>query len=237
MKRKIYERLLKWKREDASEVALLIDGARRVGKSWIAEEFGRSEYKSYVLIDFNKLPAAVRDIFENDLEDLATFYRKISQYYGVKLYEGETLFIFDEVQEYPRARAAIKYFMANPKYHFLETGSLMSIAKNVSGIVIPSEEEHIKMYPLDFEEFLWATGREHQIAVIREHFETRAPLGPVHRKIMDAFREYLIVGGMPQAVVKWVDTQDLGKVDSTKRRILTRFVHAAGSISPYTVRR
>ena len=151
MKRKIYEQLLRWKTEAAPETALLIEGARRVGKSWIVEEFAKCEYRSFILIDFNKVSKAVIGVFENDLEDLDVFFRKISEYYSVRLYEGETLFIFDEVQEFPRARAAIKYLVADGRYHFIETGSLMSIAENVTGIVIPSEEDSIKMYPLDFE--------------------------------------------------------------------------------------
>ena len=220
MKRKITQKLEEWKATAANETALLIDGARRVGKSYAAETFAKSAYKSYILIDFNKAPAAVRDIFENDLEDLPTFYRRMSEYYGVRLYEGETLFIFDEVQEFPKARAAIKYLVADGKYHFLETGSLVSIQENVAGIVIPSEEEHIRMYPMDFEEFLWATGREMLAETIATHAQEETSLGAAHRKAMEAFREYLVVGGMPQAVAKWLATQDLSAVDRTKRRIL-----------------
>ena len=220
MKRKVYEQLLRWKAESAPETALLIEGARRVGKSWIVEEFAKSEYRSFVLIDFNKVSKAVMDIFNNDLEDLDVFFRRLSEYYGVRLYEGETLFVFDEVQEFPRARAAIKYLVEDGRYHFIETGSLMSIAENVSGIVIPSEEDSIKMYPLDFEEFLWATGRASMVETIKAHRHDRSPVGAVHRKIMEAFREYLVVGGMPQAVFSWVETHDLKKVEAAKRRIL-----------------
>ena len=160
------------------------------------------------------------DVFKNDLEDLDVFFRKISEYYGVRLYEGETLFIFDEVQEFPRARAAIKYLVADGRYHFIETGSLMSIAENVTGIVIPSEEDSIKMHPLDFEEFLWATGRAEMVETIKAHRRDLVPFGAVHRKIKDAFREYLVVGGMPQAVACWVETHALRKVESAKKRIL-----------------
>lgn len=159
---------------------LLIEGARRVGKSWIVEEFAKHEYRSFILIDFNKAPKAVTDVFENDLEDLDVFFRKLSEYYGVRLYEGETLFVFDEVQEFPRARAAIKYLVEDGRYHFMETGSLMSIAANVTGIVIPSEEDSIKMYPLDFEEFLWATGRANMVETIKAHRRDLTPLGAVH---------------------------------------------------------
>ena len=220
MKRKIYEQLLRWKTESAPETALLIEGARRVGKSWIVEEFAKCEYRSFVLIDFNKVSKAVIDVFKNDLEDLDVFFRKLSEYYGVRLYEGETLFVFDEVQEFPRARAAIKYLVEDGRYHFIETGSLMSIAENVTGIVIPSEEDSIKMYPLDFEEFLWATGRADMVETIKSHRRDLVPFGAVHRKMIEAFREYLVVGGMPQAVSCWAETHDLKKVEAAKKRIL-----------------
>ena len=220
MKRKIYEQLLRWKTESTPDAALLIEGARRVGKSWIVEEFAKREYRSFVLIDFNKVSKAVIDIFENDLEDLEVFFRKLSEYYGVRLYEGDTLFIFDEVQEFPRARAAIKYLVEDGRYHFIETGSLMSIAENVTGIVIPSEEDSIKMYPLDFEEFLWATGRTEMVETIKSHRRDLVPFGAVHRKITEAFREYMVVGGMPQAVSCWAETHDLKKVEAVKKRII-----------------
>lgn len=220
MKRKIYEQLLRWKTESTPDAALLIEGARRVGKSWIVEEFAKREYRSFVLIDFNKVSKAVIDIFENDLEDLEVFFRKLSEYYGVRLYEGDTLFIFDEVQEFPRARTAIKYLVEDGRYHFIETGSLMSIAENVTGIVIPSEEDSIKMYPLDFEEFLWATGRTEMVETIKSHRRDLVPFGAVHRKITEAFREYMVVGGMPQAVSCWAETHDLKKVEAVKKRIL-----------------
>ncbi len=220
MKRKIYEQLLRWKNESAPDAALLIEGARRVGKSWIVEEFAKREYRSFVLVDFNKVSKAVIGIFENDLEDLEVFFRKLSEYYGVRLYEGDTLFIFDEVQEFPRARAAIKYLVDDGRYHFIETGSLLSIAENVTGIVIPSEEDSIKMYPLDFEEFLWATGRAEMVETIKSHRRDLAPFGAVHRKITEAFREYMVVGGMPQAVSCWAETHDLKKVEAVKKRII-----------------
>ena len=220
MKRKIYEQLLRWKNESAPDAALLIEGARRVGKSWIVEEFAKREYRSFVLVDFNKVSKAVIGIFENDLEDLEVFFRKLSEYYGVRLYEGDTLFIFDEVQEFPRARAAIKYLVEDGRYHFIETGSLMSIAENVTGIVIPSEEDSIKMSPLDFEEFLWATGRTEMVETIKSHRRDLVPFGAVHRKITEAFREYMVVGGMPQAVSCWAETHDLKKVEAVKKRII-----------------
>jgi len=223
VKRKLYERLLRWKSDEAQESAILIEGTRRVGKSWIAETFAKAEYRSSVLIDFNAAPAAIIDVFNNDLDNLDVFFRKLSDYYGVRLYEGETLFIFDEVQEFPRARAAIKYLVKDGRYHFLETGSLVSIQENVAGIVIPSEEEHVRLYPLDFEEFLWATERETLSETIKAHRGDLTPMGPVHRKAMDAFREYMVIGGMPQSVVRWVETHDLKKVEAAKRKILNLY--------------
>ena len=155
MKRKIYDSMQKWKEENG-RTALLIDGARRVGKSYIAQEFAKKEYKSYILIDFNRAPAEITDLFVHYLNDLNMFFLYLSNFYGVKLYERESLIIFDEVQLFPKARAAIKYLVEDGRYDYVETGSLMTIKKNVADIVIPSEERHMKMYPLDFEEFLWA---------------------------------------------------------------------------------
>ena len=201
MKRKIYEQLIRWKKDGAGKTALLIDGARRVGKSYVAEEFAKNEYHSYLLIDFNRVGSEVKDLFVHYLNDLDTLFMYLSAYYNVKLYEHESLIIFDEVQMFPRARAAIKYLVADGRYDYMETGSLMSIKKNVRDIVIPSEERHIKMYPMDFEEFLWAMDNDTLMDVIRKRFEAHLQMGQVmHRKAMDYFRQYLIVGGMPQAV-------------------------------------
>ena len=154
MKRKIYNSLLDWKKNDASRTALLIDGARRVGKSYIVNEFARNEYKTHILIDFNRVSPDVKELFERHLTDLDVFFSYLSAFFNVSLHPGESLIVFDEVQLYPKARAAIKYLVADGRYHFIETGSLMSIAANTEDIVIPSEERHIKMYPLNFEEFL-----------------------------------------------------------------------------------
>ena len=167
MRRKIYNKLLKWKKEQGTS-ALLIQGERRVGKSYIAEEFAKNEYKSYILIDFNKATQQIKDLFIHDLDNLNTFFMKLSAYYGKKLYERESLIIFDEVQLYPKARSAIKYLVADGRYDFIETGSLISIKKNVKDILIPSEEDSINMYPLDFEEFLWAVGNEAMFDLIRD---------------------------------------------------------------------
>ena len=221
MKRKIYEKLLDWKRKEAGRTALLIDGARRVGKSYIAKEFAEAEYKSYILIDFNRTPKEVADLFDHYLNDLDTLFMYLSNFYGTKLYERETLIILDEVQLCPRARSAIKYLVADGRYDYLETGSLMTIKKNVKDILIPSEEEHIKMYPLDFEEFLWALDNDMLMPFIRNCYEKKQPLGQaLHRKAMDYFRQYMIVGGMPQAVERYVQTRDFDSVDRVKRSIL-----------------
>lgn len=224
MKRKIYNEIAKWKKDGAGKTALLIDGARRVGKSYIAEEFAKAAYKSYILIDFNRVSDEVKDLFAHYLNDLDSFFMYLSSYYNVKLYERESLIIFDEVQLFPRARAAIKYLVADARYDYLETGSLMSIKKNVKDILIPSEERHIKMFPMDFEEFLWAMDNETLMDMVRKCFETKKPMGQaMHRKAMDYFRQYLIVGGMPQAVQEYVQTRDFDKVDRIKRDILTLY--------------
>ncbi len=224
MKRKIYAALAEWKKDGAGKTALLIDGARRVGKSYIAEAFAKAEYKTYILIDFNRADDDVKDLFIHYLNDLDTLFMYLSGYYNVKLYEHESLIIFDEVQLFPKARAAIKYLVADGRYDYMETGSLMSIKKNVRDIVIPSEERHIKMYPMDFEEFLWAMGNEMLMDIIRKCYEMKKPMGQVmHRKAMDYFRQYMIIGGMPQAVQEYVQTRDFDKVDRVKRDILTLY--------------
>ncbi len=224
MKRKIYTTLLDWKERRAGKTALLIDGARRVGKSYIVEAFAKKEYRSYILIDFFTASQDVKELFENYLHDLDTFFLFLSNYYQVKLYPRETLIIFDEVQEFPRARGAIKYLVADGRYDYIETGSLMSIKKNVQDALIPSEEHHVNLYPMDFEEFLWALGDDMLMPFIKERFEKKQPLGPaLHRKAMDLFRQYLIVGGMPQAVKEFVESRDFDEVDRVKRDILTLY--------------
>ena len=221
MKRKVYNKLLEWKQESNGEYALLIDGARRVGKSYIVRQFAEKEYRSCVILDFNLVSKSIKDLFENDLDNLDRFFMYLSNYTGKTLYTRDTLIVFDEVQQYPKARAAIKYLVKDGRYDYIETGSLISIKKNVEGIVIPSEEEHIKMFPMDFEEFLWAMGEEMLMLFIKDCFERKKPLGQLmHRRAMDYFRLYMIVGGMPQAVEKYVETRDFAKVDKLKRRIL-----------------
>ena len=224
MKRKVYNDILKWKEESKGRTALLIEGARRVGKSYIVEEFARGNYKSYILIDFSKVPNEVKELFENYLDNLDYLFTYISNYYGIKLYERNTLFIFDEIQFCPKARGAIKHLVADGRYDYIETGSLISIKKNVKDILIPSEEEMIKMNPMDFEEFLWAMGNDTLMDFIKDCYKNKKGLGQaLHRKAMDYFKEYLIVGGMPQAVLEYSTSRDFEKTDKIKRNILNLY--------------
>ena len=221
LRRKIYDELVRWKESSNGKTALMIDGARRVGKSFIAEKFAKAEYRSYILIDFGQAPKDVIDLFINDSADLDLFFAKLSAFYATVLHRRESLIIFDEAQQYPRARQLIKYLVADGRYDYLETGSLIRLKKNVQDIIIPSEEDHIEMFPLDFEEFLWAMGDEATYPLIRQCFEAKKPLGAaLHRKIMNDFRQYILVGGMPQAVLAYLNGKDFEAADAAKRRIL-----------------
>lgn len=221
MKRRIYKKLQEWKNTSNGKTALLIDGARRVGKSYIAEAFAKSEYASYAIVDFAKASKKVKRLFDEYLDDLDTFFLFLQQELKTELVVGNSLIIFDEVQRFPKARESIKYLVADGRYHYMETGSLISMRKNVKDIVIPSEERHVKMFPMDFEEFLMATGNQATIPLVEMCFSKRKALGPdTHRRIMDVFRQYMVVGGMPQAVSAFVSTHDLKAVESEKRDIL-----------------
>ena len=220
MKRKIYDRLLQWKQEKNGTTALMIEGARRVGKSYIALEFARNEYDSYILIDFSKAPARVKGWFDEYLEDIPTLLQNIQLHYKKQLTPRRSLIIFDEVQKCPRAREAIKVLVEDGRFDYIETGSLISIKKNVENIVIPSEEDGIDMYPMDFEEFLWAMGNDVMMPYIRGQFEKLRPMGEFHREALHYFRQYLIVGGMPQAVAEYAASRDFTRVDAVKRQIL-----------------
>jgi predicted AAA+ superfamily ATPase len=221
LKRKIYDDLLAWKKRSAGATALMIDGARRVGKSFLCDLFAKNEYKSHIIIDFGNAPKDILDVFENDSSNLDLFFAKLSAYYSKTLYKRESAIIFDEVQQFPRARQLIKYLVADGRYDYIETGSLIRLKKNVQDIIIPSEEEHIEIFPLDFEEFLWALDDVSTVSLIKQCFDARIPLGQaLHRKIMNDFRQYILVGGMPQAVLEYVKTKDFEAVDTVKRRIL-----------------
>ena len=224
LKRKIYNELVAWKNKSNGATAMMIDGARRVGKSYIAEEFARTQYKSYILIDFGQAPADILDLFVNDSSDLDLFFAKLAAFYSTTLHRRESLIIFDEVQQYPRARQLIKYLVADGRFDYLETGSLIRLKKNVQDIIIPSEEDHIEMFPLDFEEFLWAMGDEATYPLIRHCFEAKKPMGAaLHRKIMNDFRQYILVGGMPQSVLSYINGKDFEASDIAKRRILNLY--------------
>ena len=219
-KRKIYDRLLKWKRERNGQSALLVQGARRVGKSTIVEQFAKKEYQSYILIDFSKCPQEVFNLF-NDISDLNHLFVRLQLAYGVSLHERHSVIIFDEVQKQPLARQAIKHLVADGRYDYIETGSLISIRKNVKDIIIPSEEVRVNMYPMDYEEFRWALGDNDTIPLLRSIIENPVSLGEAaHRKLLRDFRLYMLVGGMPQAVSTYLTTNNLAEVDNTKREIL-----------------
>ena len=221
LKRKIYDDLLAWKKKSNGAAALMIDGARRVGKSFLCEHFAKNEYKSYIIIDFGNVPKDILDLFYYDSSNFDLFFAKLSAFYSTTLFKRKSVIIFDEVQQFPRARQLIKYLVTDGRYDFIETGSLIRLKKNVQDIIIPSEEEHIEMFALDFEEFLWALGDNATAALIKQCFEDKISLGQaLHRKIMNDFRQYILVGGMPQAVLEYVKTKDFEAVDVVKRRIL-----------------
>ena len=219
-KRKIYDEMLVWKSDSAGESALLIEGPRRVGKSTIVRLFARNEYRSHIIIDFAKASREEKRLF-NDISDLDYFFTRLKLLKGVSLYERKSVIVFDEVQQYPIARQAIKYLVEDGRYDYIETGSLISIHKNVANIVIPSEEEAISMYPMDYEEFRWALGDTETIPLLKEMLEKKQSLGDdVNRKLLRDYRLYMLVGGMPQAINKYIETRDLMKVDKVKRGIL-----------------
>ena len=221
LKRKIYDELVAWKKRSNGSTALMIDGARRVGKSFIAQAFAKAEYRSHILIDFGRAGKDVLDLFENESADLDLFFAKLAAYYSTALHRRESLIIFDEVQQYPRARQMIKYLVEDGRFDYLETGSLIRLKKNVQDIIIPSEEDHLEMFPLDFEEFLWAMGDEATYPLIRQCFKEKKPLGAaLHRKIMNDFRQYILVGGMPQSVLAYINGKNFEESDNAKRRIL-----------------
>jgi predicted AAA+ superfamily ATPase len=213
--------MLQWKNESNGTTALLVEGARRIGKSTLVEHFAKNEYKSYILIDFANVKQEVNQLIESSITDLDYFFMRLQLIYKVQLVERKSLIIFDEVQMQPLARQAIKYLVKDGRYDYIETGSLISIRQNVKDIVIPSEEERLQMFPMDYEEFRWALGDNVTMPLLRQVLDSLQPLGQAtHRKLMRDFRLYLLVGGMPQAVNEYLETNDLQKVDKIKRRIL-----------------
>ena len=231
-RRKIYDKLLEWKTESDGRTALLIEGARRVGKSTVVEEFAKNEYESYILIDFSRASKAVKELFE-DISDLDYLFLQLQLQYKVDLHERSSLIIFDEVQQCPLARQAIKALVADHRYDYVETGSLISIKRNVKDILIPSEERKISMYPMDHEEFLWAVGDTITIPLLKKVFDSGKPVGAqIHRKLMRDFRLYMLVGGMPQAVNEYIETNNFRKVDQIKRDILNLYEDDFKKIDP-----
>ena len=231
-RRKIYDKLLEWKTESDGRTALLIEGARRVGKSTVVEEFAKNEYESYILIDFSRASKAVKELFE-DISDLDYLFLQLQLQYKVDLHERRSLIIFDDVQQCPLARQAIKALVADHRYDYVETGSLISIKRNVKDILIPSEERKISMYPMDHEEFLWAVGDLTTIPLLKKVFDSGKPVGvQIHGKLMRDFRLYMLVGGMPQAVNEYIETNNFRKVDQIKRDILNLYEDDFKKIDP-----
>ena len=222
-KRKIYDKMLEWKRDSNGKTALLIEGARRVGKSTVAEEFARKVYESYILIDFSQASKETRSLFD-DISDINYLFLQLQLQYKTDLHERKSVIIFDEVQFCPMARQAIKFLVQDYRYDYIETGSLISIRKNVKDILIPSEERKISMYPMDYEEFLWAVGDNTTFSLLRKCYEAGRGLGEqLNRKQLRQFRLYMLVGGMPQAVSEYVETNNFRKVDEVKRDILSLY--------------
>lgn len=218
-KRKLYDRLLEWKRVQNGKSAILVEGARRVGKSTLVEQFAKNEYESYILIDFNEASEEVKSLF-SDLMNKDYIFLQLQAIYNVVLKERKSVIIFDEVQKCPLARQAIKYLVKDGRYDYIETGSLISIKKNTKNITIPSEEEHVTLYPMDYEEFRWALGDEASVSLLRTFYEKCLPLDKAHRDKMRDFRLYMLVGGMPQAVNAYIETNNFSLVDHVKRSII-----------------
>ena len=231
--------MLAWKASANGKSALMLDGARRVGKSYIAQEFARNEYESYLLIDFAKVSRDVKGFFMDYLDDLDTFFLYLQGAYHVTLTPSKSVLIFDEVQRFPRAREAIKHLVADGRFDYIETGSLISIQRNVKDILIPSEEHHLEMFPMDFEEFLWANGADAVCEIIRNAYKGAHEIGDgMHRRIMALLREYLVVGGMPQSVAAFVDGKDLAGAETAKRDILMLYrndIMKFGGASKHTI--
>ena len=222
LKRKVYDKMIKWKNEYAPNYALFLKGARRVGKSTLALKLA-NEYKSFIEIRFDKAPSEIKELFINSLEDLDYFFNKLQVHYKTRLYPGESLIILDEIQLFPEARQALKTLLEDKRYHYVETGSLASITKKSKKILIPSEEYTIEVLPMDFEEFMWALDEDYTLDLVKDHFANLKPLGKINKDIMKKFREYILVGGMPQAVCEYIKTKDFGRVDFIKQSIINLY--------------
>jgi len=231
-KRKLYDRMLQWKQERQGQSALLVEGARRVGKSTVVRQFAMHEYKSYLLIDFNYAPNHVIQLFEQGWDDINLFFIQLQAAYHVQLHPRQSVIVFDEVQRCPRARQLVKYLVADGRYDYIETGSLISIRQNIKDITIPSEEERIEMFPMDYEEFRWAMDDTATIPLLRTLLETRKPLGAALQQSMRDLRLYMIVGGMPQAVAALLDTNNFEQVDRVKRQILQLYADDFHKVDP-----
>lgn len=247
MKRKIYDQLLLWKNKRKGKSAMMIEGARRVGKSYIVKEFAQKEYKSYILIDFFKVGDDIKELFKNYKDNLDMLFTYLSTYFSTKLYPRESIIVFDEIEFCPAARAAIKYLVEDGRYDYLETGSLLGMKMSTKkkrkkedkkeDYLVPSEEESMVMHPMDFEEFLWAMGEDTLMGFVRMKYAAQEPMGQsMHRKLMDYFRLYMIIGGMPQAILEYLDTRSFEDVDRVKRQILNLYYncidHYAGVHTP-----
>lgn len=230
-KRKLYDRLLEWKRVQNGKTAILVEGARRVGKSTLVEQFAKNEYESYILIDFNEASNEVKSLF-NDLMNKDFLFLQLQSLYNVVLKERKSAIIFDEVQNCPLARQAIKYLVKDGRYDYIETGSLISIKKNTSQITLPSEEERVTLYPMDYEEFRWALGDEATMPLLRMFYEKSLPLDKAHRDKMRDFRLYMLVGGMPQAVNAYLETNNFSMVDRVKRGIIQIYLDDFQKLDP-----
>ena len=231
-KRKIYNQLLNWKSKSNGKTAVLVEGARRVGKSTIVRQFAEKEYKSYILIDFSIAGKDIIELFDH-INELNYVFMQLQYHYKVKLFERQSLIVFDEVQMCPKARQAIKHLVADGRYDYIETGSLISIHKNVQNIVIPSEEQRVTMLPMDYEEFKWAIGDNVSMELLRGAFEKRTSLGDgLNRKLMRDFRLYMLVGGMPQSVNAFLDTNNMEEVDMVKRNIISLYEEDFHKIDP-----
>lgn len=231
-KRKIYDRIMEWKQSSKGRNALLIEGARRVGKSTVVKEFAEREYKNYILIDFSRASKEIIELFD-DMHDLNFFFFRLQQLFGVALHQRESLIVLDEVQLCPKARQAIKHLVADGRYDYVETGSLISIRKHTKDILIPSEERRINMYPLDYEEFLWAIGNNVTFELLKSNTDWYGYLNDAtNRRLMRDFRLYVIIGGMPQAVDTYLASNNLAEVDTVKRDILNLYIDDFEKIDP-----